>query len=88
MGRPTSPWAAPARSCRGSSASSTKWGGTLRLNARVKNLLVENGTATGVRLDTDEEIPADIVVSNADVAHFYKSAVPAPRPQKVDRRAP
>ena len=52
-------------------------GGTVRLHARVKDLLVEDGTARGVRLDTDEEIPADIVVSNADVAHFYKCAVPA-----------
>ena len=52
-------------------------GGTVRLNTRVKELLVENGTAQGVRLDTGEQIPADIVVSNADVAHFYKNAVPA-----------
>jgi phytoene desaturase len=52
-------------------------GGKVRLNTRVKDLLVEDGTAKGVRLENDEEIPADIVVSNADVAHFYKNAVPA-----------
>lgn len=51
-------------------------GGTLRLNARVEKLLVEDGTARGVRLDTGEEISSNIVVSNADVAHFYKKAVP------------
>jgi phytoene desaturase len=55
----------------------TEMGGTIRLNARVKDLLVENSTARGVRLDSGEEIPASIVVSNADVAHFYKNAVPA-----------
>jgi phytoene desaturase len=56
-------------------------GGTLRLNARVGQLVVENGTARGVRLDSGEELPADLVVSNADVANFYKKAVPA-----VERR--
>jgi phytoene desaturase len=52
-------------------------GGRLRLNTKVERLLVENGTACGVRLAGGEELPADIVVSNADVANFYKKAVPA-----------
>lgn len=56
----------------------TGMGGKLRLNARVEELLVENGTAKGVRLASGEELPADVVVSNADVARFYKKAVPAP----------
>jgi phytoene desaturase len=54
----------------------TEMGGTLRLNAKVEELLVENGTARGVRLASGEELAADIVVSNADVANFYKKAVP------------
>ena len=54
----------------------TEMGGTLRLNAKVEELLVEDGTAAGVRLATGEELPADLVVSNADVANFYKKAVP------------
>jgi phytoene desaturase len=52
-------------------------GGRLRLNTRVEQLLIENGTARGVRLAGGEELPADLVVSNADVANFYKKAVPA-----------
>jgi phytoene desaturase len=52
-------------------------GGTVRLNAKVEQLLVENGTAQGVRLAGGEELLADIVVSNADVANFYRKAVPA-----------
>jgi phytoene desaturase len=52
-------------------------GGMLRLNTRVEKLLVQDGAATGVRLDTGEELAADLVVSNADVANFYRKAVPA-----------
>jgi len=55
----------------------TEMGGKLRLNARVGQLLVENGTACGVRLDSGEELPASVVVSNADVSRFYQKAVPA-----------
>src|ERR1700761_6924236 len=42
----------------------TEMGASLRLNAKVERLLVENGNATGVRLTTGEELHADIVVSN------------------------
>jgi len=46
-------------------------GGTLRCNAEVAEILVENGTACGVRLVSGGEIRADIVVSNADAAFTY-----------------
>jgi phytoene desaturase len=62
-------------------------GGKLRLNTRVGKLLVENGAARGVRLDSGEELPAAVVVSNADVANFYKEAVPAEARKKwTDKR--
>jgi phytoene desaturase len=62
-------------------------GGKLRLNARVGELLVENGAARGVRLDSGEELSAAVIVSNADVANFYKKAVPASARKKwTDRR--
>jgi phytoene desaturase len=65
----------------------TEMGGRLRLNARVGDLLVENGAARGVRLDSGEELPADLVVSNADVTNFYKKAVPkTARPKWTDAR--
>jgi phytoene desaturase len=65
----------------------TEMGGTMRLNARVDRLLIENGTARGVRLESGEEIPANIVVSNADVARFYMKAVPASARRKwTDKR--
>ena len=65
----------------------TEMSGKIRLNARVGQLLVEDGTARGVRLDSGEELPAAVVVSNADVANFYRKAVPSPARKKwTDRR--
>ena len=47
-------------------------GGLLRFNADVKRILVENGSACGVELESGERIAADIVVSNADSAFTYR----------------
>lgn len=52
-------------------------GGTLRCGAEVAEILVEAGAATGVRLEGGETIGADIVVSNADSAHTYRTLLPA-----------
>lgn len=51
-------------------------GGTLRFNAPVEEILVEDGDARGVRLASGETIAADIVVSNADSAFTYRHLVP------------
>ena len=52
-------------------------GGTLRLSTPVERILVEPGEdgrrrAVGIRLQSGEELRADIVVSNADYATTYK----------------
>ena len=47
-------------------------GGAIRLNAEVAEITVDAGRATGVRLATGETLPADVVVSNADVAWTYR----------------
>ncbi len=54
-------------------------GGTLRLNTPVAEITVDDATrrAAGLRLTTDEIIPADAVISNADVAYTYLKLVPA-----------
>jgi phytoene desaturase len=44
-------------------------GADIRLNARVEQVLVRNGSAYGVRLAGGEVIEADEVVINADFAH-------------------
>ncbi|MBV9128280.1 MAG: phytoene desaturase, partial [Verrucomicrobia bacterium] len=41
-------------------------GGTLLLNARVAEILVRDGAATGVRLADGREFPASVVVANSD----------------------
>jgi phytoene desaturase len=65
----------------------SEMGGKVRLNTRVEELLVEDGTARGVKLESGEELPAEVVVSNADVANFYKKAVPATARKKwTDKR--
>jgi phytoene desaturase len=52
-------------------------GGTLRCDAEVRRIVVENGRATGVELAGGERLQADIVVSNADTAWTYRHLVPA-----------
>ena len=41
-------------------------GGAIRFNSRVKQIVVRDGRASGVVLDTGERIDADVVVSAAD----------------------
>ncbi len=59
----------------------TALGGTTRLNTEVDEILIEptrsKPTARGVRLKGGEEIQADSVVCNGDVAFAYKHLVPA-----------
>jgi phytoene desaturase len=52
-------------------------GNELRYNQDVREIIVEKGTARGVRLATGEVIKSDIVVSNADSASTYRYLLPA-----------
>ncbi len=51
--------------------------GSIRLNARVDRILIENRRATGVQLHDGTTIEAEIVVSNADTAWTYKNMIGA-----------
>jgi phytoene desaturase len=53
-------------------AIAEKNGATLRSNCEVAEIKVVGGTTKGVKLKSGEEIPADIVVSNADM-HFTET---------------
>jgi phytoene desaturase len=58
-------------------ALAAEMGVTLRTGVSVDEILVEGGRARGVRLAGGEVVPADIVVSNADLVYTYKKLVPA-----------
>jgi phytoene desaturase len=48
----------------------------VRLGTTVSSIVVKNGNAAGVRLDTGEFVPAAIVVSDADPMHLFGSMIP------------
>jgi carotene isomerase len=48
-----------------------KWGGSLRLNAHVEQILLESGKVVGVRCRDGEILRAPIVISNATVWNTY-----------------
>lgn len=48
-----------------------RWGGELRLNSHVEQILVESGEVQGVRLQHGEVISAPIVISNATIWDTY-----------------
>jgi phytoene desaturase len=56
-------------------------GGEIRTSCEVEAILVDEGRVTGVRA-VGATLPADIVVSNGDVAHTYKHLIAA-RHRKV-----
>jgi len=54
-----------------------KRGATIRTNAEVAQIRIEDGRATGVVLTNGEEISAKVVLSNADPKRTYLKLVPA-----------
>jgi phytoene desaturase len=59
----------------------------VRTNASVAEICVENGRASGVRLASGEVIPADLVISNADLPYTYRQLIqPSQRRQYTDDR--
>ena len=63
------------------------WGARIALNARAEEIEVSGGRVTGVRLASGERFPADVVVSNGDVANTYRKLIrPEHRRKWTDRR--
>lgn len=64
----------------------TEIGGTTQTETEVTRIRVENGRAVGVEVGSEFH-PADIVVSNADIAHTYRHLIdPAHRRRWTDAR--
>ncbi|MBV9390496.1 MAG: phytoene desaturase [Verrucomicrobia bacterium] len=62
-------------------------GGEFRLNARVEEILIEEGQVHGVRLTDGQILQSGIVVSNGDCANTYmKLVAPQWRKKWTDRR--
>ena len=50
----------------------------VRTSSPVEEICIENGVVSGVRLAGGEMLPADVVVSNADLPYTYRKLIPAP----------
>ncbi len=62
-------------------------GGAVRCGEGVAQIRVEQGRATGVRMENGEAIAADVVVSNADSAWTYRHLIaPEHRKRWTDKR--
>ncbi len=62
-------------------------GVTVRTNAPVAQICIENGRVQGVRLASGEQIRADLVISNADLPYTYKKLIdPRSRRDYSDQR--
>ena len=82
--RPSAPGTSPA-GCAGSATPLREprrraRGARVRTGADVAAVLLDGGRAAGVELADGEELPADVVVADADAAHLYADLLPpAPR---------
>lgn len=61
-------------------------GGHIHTSAEVDEILIEGGSAKGIRLKDGSEYFADTVVSNADVAFTYRKMIPESKRKKYTNR--
>ena len=61
-------------------------GGQIHLNAEVQEILVDQRRVTGLRLADGSVQPADVIVSNADVASTYRALIPEQYRRKYSNR--
>ena len=61
-------------------------GAQFRYGEPVDEILVRGGVVRGVRLAGGDEVPADVVVCNADMADAYRSLLPGLKAPRLVRR--
>ncbi len=59
----------------------------VRCHAPVATIRVEQGRARGVELESGEWLPADVVISNADLVHTYGELVPSEARRRYSDKA-
>ncbi|MGK7313454.1 MAG: phytoene desaturase family protein, partial [Candidatus Longimicrobiales bacterium M2_2A_002] len=59
----------------------------VRFSSPVAEILTRSGRVTGVRTEDGTEVPADVVVSNADPSFVYRHMLPASAAPKGRRKA-
>jgi phytoene desaturase len=52
------------------------WGVEFIFNTDVEKILVEHNRATGVLMERDQQLDADIVIANADLPYVYRDMLP------------
>lgn len=67
------------------SALLKRQGVEIQLGTTVDSVVIENGRATGIRLESGIKLDADVIVSNADAAYLYRKMIPAAQ-QSVSTR--
>lgn len=63
-------------------------GGQIHYNSEIKEIAIKNRRVSGIKLNDEDQtfIPADSVVSNADVAFTYRSMIPDEYRKKYTNR--
>lgn len=61
-------------------------GGKIHYNSEIKEITVNNRSVNGIKLSDGSFIPADIIVSNADVAFTYRNMIDARFRKKYTNR--
>jgi len=61
-------------------------GGQIHLKAEVAEILADRGRVSGIRLADGSVHPADVIVSNADVALTYRNLIPEQYRRKYSNR--
>ncbi len=77
----------PAALIRSLDAAAKSFGAEIRCNAPVRNIVIKNGSVSGVKLEDGTDISAPVVVSSCDPKRtFYNLVAPADLPLSLENQ--